>query len=257
MDPKSFGPFLRETRTKRELTQTQLAETLGVTTAAVSKWECGKCLPDIVKLEDLANALDLSILEIMRCEEAPSELPRQELHEVYTQTLQTSRQQHKRRWKIAAVIAAALVAFSAFYYQYPLHHFVKAWNSKVYTTYQLRTLFPRGSQEDRRTAEPILQLAQRAFSDLTHTDAENRNAYGELARYATPKKRGGYSEWHSLGLWAAEFSSNHGTMWVHHSSEIYDQNSKTICGSWDVLSLWTLKRNSNGQWEVINIIEQP
>ncbi len=257
MEPKTFGPFLKDIRTQRGLTQTQLAEALGVSTAAVSKWECGKCLPDIAKLDDLAKALDLSILEVLRCEVGQPESAREALAEVYTQTLQTSGQQRRRRWKLAAVIAAILVAFSAFYYQYPLHHFVKAWNSKIYTTYQLRTLFPRGSAEDRKTAEPILQLAQRAFTDFTHSEGENQTAYGKLARYATPKSRGGCSEWHSLSLWAAEFSTTHGTMWVHYSSEIHDKNGKTVCGKWDVLSLWTLERNGDGQWEVIHILEQP
>lgn len=66
MDPATFGPFLKEARSRCEMTQTQLAEQLHVSTAAVSKWERGKSLPDIAKVEALANALDLSVLELMR-----------------------------------------------------------------------------------------------------------------------------------------------------------------------------------------------
>lgn len=67
MEPGKFGPFLRALRTRRGLTQEQLARRLHVSGAAVSKWETGKCLPDLTKLEALAEVLDVGILELMRC----------------------------------------------------------------------------------------------------------------------------------------------------------------------------------------------
>lgn len=41
MEPGKFGPFLRDLRTRRGLTQEQVAEALHVSGAAVSKWENG------------------------------------------------------------------------------------------------------------------------------------------------------------------------------------------------------------------------
>lgn len=41
MEPGKFGPYLRELRTRRGLTQEQVAEALRVSGAAVSKWENG------------------------------------------------------------------------------------------------------------------------------------------------------------------------------------------------------------------------
>ena len=66
MEPGKFGPFLRELRTRRGLTQEQVAEALRVSGAAVSKWENGKCLPDLTKLETLAEVLGVGILDLMR-----------------------------------------------------------------------------------------------------------------------------------------------------------------------------------------------
>mgnify|MGYP002801308832 CR=1 FL=1 len=41
MEPGKFGPFLRDLRTRRGLTQEQVAEALHVSGAAVSKWKTG------------------------------------------------------------------------------------------------------------------------------------------------------------------------------------------------------------------------
>ena len=96
VNPATFGPFLKESRLQSGMTQEQLARQLQVTSAAVSKWERGKSLPDIAKLEDLANALNLSVLELMRCQREEQPLTRQDLAEVYTQTLGAAKRQDRR-----------------------------------------------------------------------------------------------------------------------------------------------------------------
>ena len=51
-------------RKKRGITQEELANTLGVTNQAVSKWESGKCAPDIQLLPDIAEYFNISIDEL-------------------------------------------------------------------------------------------------------------------------------------------------------------------------------------------------
>lgn len=59
------GGAIRAMREAKGLTQTELAQTIGVTGKAVSKWETGKGLPDISLLQPLAAALDTSVIELM------------------------------------------------------------------------------------------------------------------------------------------------------------------------------------------------
>ena len=66
MDSKKFGTFIAAQRKTKGLTQKQLADRLSVTDKAVSKWERGLGFPDIKLLEPLSQALDVSILELMR-----------------------------------------------------------------------------------------------------------------------------------------------------------------------------------------------
>ena len=63
----SIGTTIKKLRRDRNITQEQLAELLGVSTNAVSQWECDKTAPDISHLPVLANIFEVSadvLLEI-------------------------------------------------------------------------------------------------------------------------------------------------------------------------------------------------
>lgn len=68
MDQEKVGNFIRECRLKKNLSQTDLANKLGITNKAVSKWENGRCMPDISLLEPLSEILEVSINEIIKGE---------------------------------------------------------------------------------------------------------------------------------------------------------------------------------------------
>ncbi|MCF2596528.1 helix-turn-helix domain-containing protein [Pseudoflavonifractor phocaeensis] len=59
MDQQKTGSLIRALRTERHMTQKDLAETLGVTDQAVSKWERGLGCPDVSLLPMLAQALGI------------------------------------------------------------------------------------------------------------------------------------------------------------------------------------------------------
>ena len=65
MDTYVTGITIKTLREKKGLTQTELADILGVSSKAVSKWETAKGLPDISLIEPLANALSVSVMELM------------------------------------------------------------------------------------------------------------------------------------------------------------------------------------------------
>lgn len=65
MDNFVTGATIRRLREAKGITQTQLAELIGVGCKAVSKWETAKGLPDITLIEPLSNALGVSVMELM------------------------------------------------------------------------------------------------------------------------------------------------------------------------------------------------
>ena len=72
MEAKQFGQFIAGIRKEKKMTQAELAEKIHVTDKAISRWERGLGFPDIQTLEPLAQALGISILELMRSEKKES-----------------------------------------------------------------------------------------------------------------------------------------------------------------------------------------
>lgn len=65
MDQLKIGKFIAECRKKNNLTQMQLAEKLGITDRAVSKWETGKSLPDSSIMLDLCDILNITVNDLL------------------------------------------------------------------------------------------------------------------------------------------------------------------------------------------------
>ena len=62
------GTAIKQLREARKMTQAELAEIIGVSSKTVSKWETAKGLPDISLLQPLAEALGISVIELMNGE---------------------------------------------------------------------------------------------------------------------------------------------------------------------------------------------
>lgn len=65
MDTYITGVTIKLLREKKGITQTQLADIIGISSKAVSKWETAKGLPDITLIEPLAKALGVSVMELI------------------------------------------------------------------------------------------------------------------------------------------------------------------------------------------------
>ncbi len=65
MDNYITGTTIKRLREAKGITQSRLAEQIGVSSKAVSKWETAKGLPDITLIEPLAKALGVSVAELM------------------------------------------------------------------------------------------------------------------------------------------------------------------------------------------------
>lgn len=109
MDAAATGRLIAERRRMLGLSQTELAERVHVTDKAVSRWETGRGMPAIESLQPLAEALELSVSELLSGRELTAEeLPK----EAGTQIVETMRKTAGMVWRgaLAVLLALALLA---------------------------------------------------------------------------------------------------------------------------------------------------
>ena len=73
MDQLKIGKFIAECRKQKNLTQMQLAEKLGITDKAISKWERSIAMPDTSIMLELCDILGISVNELLSGEKISME----------------------------------------------------------------------------------------------------------------------------------------------------------------------------------------
>ena len=114
MDAAKLGRFIAETRKARGMTQAQLGARLYVTDKTVSKWERGAGFPDIRTLEPLAEALEVSLVDLMRGERTETEsIPVETAEAMLTETLALTRErrpvEYLLGWSAVAAFGVAVL----------------------------------------------------------------------------------------------------------------------------------------------------
>ncbi len=111
MNTIDVGNFISKLRKEKGLTQKELAERIGVTDKAVSKWETGKCYPDIEIVEKLSLLFNISINEILSGEKILPEKIQQEADKTIVQAMKTSKKE-KHKGQIIALILSIITLIS-------------------------------------------------------------------------------------------------------------------------------------------------
>lgn len=117
MNQEKIGMFIRELRTEKKLTQQELADKLGVSDKAISKWENGRCLMDLSLLKPLSDVLGISIVELINGEKIDDENLYDKSTEAINNTLDYSKKEIKKnKYKtIYLMICCCFVILFGFY----------------------------------------------------------------------------------------------------------------------------------------------
>lgn len=73
MEQAKIGAFIAEMRKSKKLTQKQLAEQLNISDKTISKWECGKGLPEVSLMLPLCEILEINVNELLSGEKLSME----------------------------------------------------------------------------------------------------------------------------------------------------------------------------------------
>lgn len=111
IDREAFASFVSTLRKEKGMTQKDLAERLYVSDKAVSKWERGLSLPDVSLLIPLAEALGVTVTELLegRTLETDRELPQQQVEELVKKAITLSEPEEKKQRRKRIVIFAGVI----------------------------------------------------------------------------------------------------------------------------------------------------
>lgn len=90
MDNIKIGKYIAENRKKKNMTQEQLAEKIGVTSKTISRWENGNYMPDISLLKPLSEELDITLNDLLSGEKVEKEKYQEKLEENIINTIDYS-----------------------------------------------------------------------------------------------------------------------------------------------------------------------
>ena len=121
MDQVKIGKFIAQRRRKANYTQMQLAEKLGITDRAISKWETGKSLPDSSIMLELCGTLGITVNDLLSGEVIQMDNYNKELENNLLEIIKQKEQAEKRLLSVevligitATVVLFALIFLAAF-----------------------------------------------------------------------------------------------------------------------------------------------
>ena len=107
MDQIKIGKFIATRRKEKNLTQLQLADHLGITDRAVSKWETGRSLPDSSVMLQLCDALGITVNDLLNGEVVTMENYKKQTEEILIEMVK-EKEERDRMLLTAELIAGIL-----------------------------------------------------------------------------------------------------------------------------------------------------
>lgn len=104
MDQEKIGKFISKCRKEKNITQSELAEKLGVTDRSISNWETGKNMPDLSLFRPLCELLNISINELLSGEKINKEEYQSKFEENIINTISYSNKKIEQKNKIIGLI---------------------------------------------------------------------------------------------------------------------------------------------------------
>ncbi len=111
MDQIKIGKFIAERRREAGLTQMQLAESLGITDRAVSKWECGRALPDSSIMLELCGILKITVNDLLSGEVVTMENYDKEMENNLIGTIKEKEAADRMLLRVEMMIVAVCIGF--------------------------------------------------------------------------------------------------------------------------------------------------
>lgn len=123
MDIEKFGLYIFERRKQLGMTQQQLADLIGVTNKAVSKWERRQSIPDITLFKAIAHHLNVEVIDLLFAGDLQhsEQIEKKEVESLMEKTLETIKNINVDKVIKAVYISAMILLTTVLLIDYLLH----------------------------------------------------------------------------------------------------------------------------------------
>lgn len=113
MEQEKIGKFILELRKEKNMTQQELADKIGVTDRAISKWENGRGMPDLSLMKPLCKELGITINELLSGEKIDKKDYQEKLEENILNTIDYSDKRIKKNNKLFKIVICTIIVVIA------------------------------------------------------------------------------------------------------------------------------------------------
>ena len=142
MDQIKIGRFIAELRKENNLTQRALAEKLGITDRAISKWENGRGLPDVSLMKPLCEILGITVTELLNGERAEVTVTLDKVEETVFEVLSDreiqikNTERVKKKYNLMRVMITAIGCIAGLILSFMIFNGLRGEGHSVYTAIQ-------------------------------------------------------------------------------------------------------------------------
>ena len=174
MNQERIGRFIAELRKEKKLTQIDLANKLGITDRAISKWENGRGMPDLSLLTPLCEILDVSINELLSGSRLDKKDYQEKLEKNIIDAIDYTDKKIRKTKKIFIIILSVIIMFIALFmvmYGIDINR-MRNNKSVIFSTWGYSYVPPIDLKEEEIKLAITDYLIQKGDSEPKHNDSE-------------------------------------------------------------------------------------
>ena len=174
MNQEKIGKFIAELRKEKKMTQIDLANKLGITDRAISKWENGRGLPDLSLLTPLCEILDVSINELLSGSRLDKKDYQEKLEKNIIDAIDYTDKKIRKTKKIFIIILSVIIMFIALFmvmYGIDINR-MRNNKSVIFSTWGYSYVPPIDLKEEEIKLAITDYLIQKGDSEPKHNDNE-------------------------------------------------------------------------------------
>lgn len=188
MNQEKIGRFIAELRKEKKMTQIDLANKLGITDRAISKWENGRGMPDLSLLPPLCEILDVSINELLSGARLDKKDYQEKLEENIINTIDYTDKKIRKTKKIFIITISIILMFIVMLMVMYGIDINRMRNNKpvVFSTWGYSYVPPIDLKEEEIELAIMDYLIEKGDSEPTHH--ENEKTFASMRVYLIEEK---------------------------------------------------------------------